>query len=134
MAKTIIKAVVALVCTAAICVTGYMGLSKVASNQSSTGCITSASQTKEYLTEEEAAAYLGVNTNEMKMLRENLKYLKGSFMTYTYTDSNGKDVTTIIYNKDKLDSCIAALMKSDSKSNINFKYLQQAIEKSNSSK
>ena len=123
MKNTIIASIVAILCTVAICVTYSV------SNASGKAKTTSVSETadSEYMTEKEAADYLGVSEDVMVMLRVNLKKLEGSYMSYTYTDDSNKEVTVVMYNKTKLDSSIEALMK-DSNA-LNFKYVQESLNK-----
>ena len=119
MKNTIIASIVAILCTIAICVTYAVSTPKKADK--------AAVEYGQYLTEEEAADYLGVTDEIMQVMRERLKYLDGSFIKYTYVDDNGKDVTILMYNKDKLDAKIAEI--SAKTGSLNIKYIQEVLDK-----
>ncbi|MBQ7548944.1 MAG: hypothetical protein IJT03_04485 [Clostridia bacterium] len=121
MKNTIIASIVAVICTAALCLTFIF-----AGGKSSAETEAAASDSK-YITETEAADYLGISEEVVQMLRVNLRKLEGSYMSYTYTDEAGKEVTRIVYDKDKLDDAVAALMKDTGA--LNFKYIQESIKK-----
>ncbi len=117
MKNTVIASIVAVLCTAAICVT-YAVKSPV--NKKETSAV--ASDTT-YMTEEEAADYIGVTDDVMKMMRENLKSFEGAYVAYYYTDAQGKEVTDIVYNKAALDKAVAKIMSEQGA--LNFKYIQE---------
>ena len=83
MKNTIIASIVAVLCTAAICVT-YAVKSPAGQKTSSVTADTT------YMTESEAAEYIGVTDEVMKMMRENLKKFEGAYISYYYTDADGK--------------------------------------------
>lgn len=120
MKNTILASIVAILCTVALCVTYAV------SNPAKAD--TKAVADDSYISEEEAAEYIGVNTTVMELMREQLKVFEGAYMSYTYTNDAGEEETTLVYNKDALDEIMADLMKDDSKNTLNFKYIQQAIE------
>lgn len=123
---SILTPVVSIVCTAAICITGAVCVNKVIKNDAQSNVSISAESEDAYLTEAEAAKYLGLDEARLVILRKNLKKLEGSYMSYTYTE-NDKEVQVIMYQKDKLDKAMQDLMK-DSNS-INFKFLEEALAK-----
>lgn len=64
------------------------------------------------------------------MLREDLKKLEGSYVSYYYTDAKGNEVNSIVYNKEALDDVMKEIMSSEKENSFNFKYLQQIKEES----
>lgn len=120
MKNTIIASIVAVICTAALCLTFIFAGGK-------SNAEPAAASDDKYVTESEAAEYLGISEEVVQMLRVNLKKLEGSYMSYTYTDEAGKEVTKIVYDKDKLDDAVAALMKDTGA--LNFKYIQESLKK-----
>lgn len=123
MKKTIIASIVAVLCTAAICIT-------YAVKTPSQAQTSAASQNKAYMTEAEAAEYIGVNEDVIVMLRRDLKQLEGSYVSYYYTDANGDEVNSIVYNKDALDEVMEKIMDDANGNTYNFKYLQQVNDES----
>lgn len=115
MKNTIVKSIVAVICTAAICVTMALTLPKSSGNTTATG--------KEYMTASETAEYLGITEDVLEILRTDLKKLEGSYMTYTYLNDKGESVTEIVYQKSAVDSSIKALM--DEAGAINVEFLQE---------
>lgn len=120
MKNTIIASIVAIICTVSICVT-YAA--KSPSNKKDTSAYSSA-----YMTETEAAEYIGVDEEIMKIMRVNLKSFDGAFVTYYYTDSKGNEVENVVYQKDALDKAVEKIMKDQGA--LNFKYLQEAAKNS----
>lgn len=116
MKNTIIASIVAVLCTAAICVT-YAVKSPAGKN---TSAVTSDTT---YMTESEAAEYIGVTDEVMKMMRENLKKFEGAYVSYYYTNADGKEVNDIVYNKAALDKAVEKIMSEQGA--LNFKYLQE---------
>lgn len=125
-AESILTPVVSIVCTAAICITGAACVNKVVKSDSVDGVAISDESRDAYMTEAEAAKYLGIEESRLVILRKNLKKLEGAYMSYAYVE-DGKDVEVIMYQKDKLDDVMEDLMK-DSNA-INFKYLEEALAK-----
>ena len=123
MKNSIIASVVAIICTAAICITAFLCVNNYKKDSA-------AVATGEYLTETEAADYLGISEKHLKIMRENLKYLEGSYIVYSYVDDNDKDVSVCMYSKDELDKAVEKLMSKSSSSSINFKYIEDAIKES----
>lgn len=120
MKNTIIASIVAILCTIAICVTvGVVFTEKKSCEEDKTY--------GEYLTEEEAAEYLGLSEDVVKMMREKLGKFKGACVEYTYLDEKGETVTAIIYNKTQLDEQFRNMMKESP--NLNFKTLQEIYNK-----
>lgn len=122
MKNTIISSVVAIICVAALCIT-YAVTGKntaVADNNPVAG---SAVADSDYLTEEEAAAYIGVPTEIMQMMREKLGYFKGAYMLYIYNDADGKEVESVVYNKEDLNEAVSKL--SEENNALSFKFLQE---------
>lgn len=115
MVKTIIKCIVAILCTVAICVTIFVCTSKP------------ADITPDYMTEAQAAEYLGVSAERLEIMRKNLKYLEGAYVSYSY-EENGEVVTIYMYSKQALNDTMSELMDSEGKKNINFKYIEQIIK------
>ena len=75
------------------------------------------------MTESEAAEYIGVTDEVMKMMRENLKKFEGAYVSYYYTNADGKEVNDIVYNKAALDKAVEKIMSEQGA--LNFKYLQE---------
>ncbi|MBQ8574776.1 MAG: hypothetical protein IJ447_01860 [Clostridia bacterium] len=115
MKNTVISCIVAILCVVALCVTYAVCTPS-----------TQPAEFADYLTEEEAADYIGVSDEVMVMIREKLGLFKGAFMTYTYTDASGKEVTDIVYNKAALDEAVEKMMSEHS--GLNFKYLQDQAQ------
>lgn len=130
MKKTIISAIVSVVCTIAICVTVAVCVNSSKPEATATSPVAIGStDDAAYLTEAQAAQYLGLTEARLVMLRKNLKYLEGSYMEYVVPGENGAEVSVVMYSKDGLDKAITKLM-SDSKTNyINFKSLEQVLNK-----
>jgi hypothetical protein len=117
MKNTVIASIVAVLCTAAICVTYAV---KSPSNVKETSAV--AADTT-YMTEAEAAEYIGVTDDVMKMMREKLKSFEGAYVSYYYTNAEGKEVNDIVYNKAALDKAVEKIMKDQGA--LNFKYIQE---------
>lgn len=136
--ESLIKPAVSIVCTAAICITGAVCVNKAikgntaASPEATSAPVSISSESNDaYLTEAEAAAYLGLDEGRLVIMRKQLKYLEGTYMCYSYV-KDGNDVEVVMYQKEKLDDVMADLMK---KSNsINFKYLEEALAKAEAAK
>lgn len=116
MKNTIIASIVAILCTAAICTT-YAVKSPAKKADSA------ASSDTTYMTEAEAADYIGVTDEVMKMMRENLKSFEGAYVSYYYTNADGKEVNDIVYNKAALDKAVQKIMSEQG--SLNFKYIQK---------
>lgn len=117
MKNTLISCIVAIVCVVALCVTYAV-------------CTPATQNNKvfdDYLTEEEAADYIGVTDEVIVMMRSKLGVFKGAFMTYIYTDASGNEVTDIVYNKEALDKAVEKIMSEHGA--FNFKYLQEEATK-----
>ncbi len=128
MTKTIIKSAVAVVCTAALCITYAASNGKKADTGSASGnsAIVTADPGTSYFTEDKAAAYIGISEDALKTIREKLpQYLKGAYETYTYFDDKGEEVTYVIYSKAGLDKAVDKLMNGDL-NYINLRYIQKA--------
>ena len=126
--STFIKPAVSLICTAAICITGGVCATKaINKNADKNGVSLSATASDAYMTEAEAASYIGVDEGRMTIMRKNLKYFEGAYMKYSYAGDKGEDVEVVMYQKAKLDEIMSNLMKD--KSNLNFKYLEEALAK-----
>lgn len=128
MTKTIIKSAVAVVCTAALCVT-YASSNAAKKVKPDTKADTAVIETVDpdtaYISEAEAAKYIGITETALKTIREKIpQYLKGSYMTYTYFNEKNEEVTAVVYNKKALDSVIEKLMNSND-SYINLRYVQE---------
>lgn len=117
MKNTIIASIVAILCTAAICTT-YAVKSPAKKADSAVSSDTT------YMTEAEAADYIGVTDEVMKMMRENLKSFEGAYVSYYYTNADGKEVNDIVYNKAALDKAVQKIMSEQG--SLNFKYIQKA--------
>ena len=87
MVKTIIKCAVAVLCTVAICVTIFVCTGK------------SGETAPDYMTEAQAAEYLGVSAERFEIMRKNLKYLEGAYVSYSY-EENGERETVQISHED----------------------------------
>lgn len=122
MTKTIISAVVSVICTAAICITAFLCVNNYKKD--------TATGSNDYMTESQAAEYLGISEDHLIIMRKNLKYLEGSYIVYSYVDDNDKDVSVCMYSKDGLDEAIEKLMSKSTSSSINFKYIEDAIKES----
>lgn len=116
MKNTIIASIVAILCTAAICTT-YAVKSPA---KKADGAVSSDTT---YMTEAEAADYIGVTDEVMKMMRENLKSFEGAYVSYYYTNADGKEVNDIVYNKAALDKAVQKIMSEQG--SLNFKYIQK---------
>lgn len=116
MKNTIIASIVAILCTAAICTT-YAVKSPAKKADSAVSTDTT------YMTEAEAADYIGVTDEVMKMMRENLKSFEGAYVSYYYTNADGKEVNDIVYNKAALDKAVQKIMSEQG--SLNFKYIQE---------
>ncbi len=116
MKNTIIASIVAILCTAAICTT-YAVKSPAKKADSAVSSDTT------YMTEAEAADYIGVTDEVMKMMRENLKSFEGAYVSYYYTNADGKEVNDIVYNKAALDKAVQKIMSEQG--SLNFKYIQK---------
>lgn len=123
MKNTIIASVVAILCTLAICITYGVCTPK----ETEKTAVAAAGESK-YLTEKEAAEYLGVTEEIMQIMRERLKYLEGSYMKYMYVNDKGEDEVILVYNKDKLDAKFAEIASKSS--TLNFKYFQEKAAES----
>lgn len=131
MKKTIITTIVSVICTAAICITAFLCVGKVVKSRTDSSAPDvkkSESQTPAYLTEAEAAAYLGIEEARLTILRKNLRYLEGSYIVYTYADESGEEVSECIYSKSQLDKAVVKLMSDSKTSSFNFKYLEEALK------
>lgn len=128
MTKTIIKSAVAVVCTAALCVTYASSNAdkKVKHDtKSGTAVIETVDPDTAYISEAEAAKYIGITETALKTIREKIpQYLKGSYMTYTYFNDKNEEVTSVVYCKAALDGVIEKLMNGND-SYINLRYVQE---------
>lgn len=120
MKNTIIASVVAILCTIAICITYGVCTPKTEDKAA-------VVEYGQYITEKEAADYLGVTEEIMQIMREKLKYLEGSYIKYMYVDENNEEVELLVYNKDKLDAKMAEV--SAKTGNLNCKYFQELATK-----
>lgn len=116
MKNTIISCVVAVLCVVALCVT-YASCTPKAEDVS-----TVSGAYADYLSEEEAAEYIGVSTELMQMMRTKLGYFKGAYMNYMYIE-DGKQVESIVYNREALNEAVDKLNKEVGA--LNFKFLQE---------
>ncbi len=116
MKKTIIKSIVSILCTIAICVTLAV-------------CLSNEKQdfTPDYMSETQAAEYLGISTERLVIMRKNLKYLEGAYVSFSYEGDNGIE-TIYVYSKQALNDTMAELMNDNAKKNINFKYIEEILE------
>ena len=121
MKNSILASVVAIICTAAICVTAFLCVNNYKKDSA-------AVATGEYITESEAADYLGITEKHLKIMRENLKYLEGSYIVFTHTNDKGEDVTECVYSKTELKEAVSKLMSDSATNKINFKYIEQALD------
>lgn len=127
--NTIVSSAVAVACVAALCITYAVSGKKPAEAAADTNvtaspaAVSAAATNDEYMTEAEAAAYIGVPADVMKLMREKLGYFKGAYMNYIYLDSEGKEVKSIVYNKEALDDAVAKLSKDVGA--LSFKFLQE---------
>ncbi|MBQ8782966.1 MAG: hypothetical protein IJZ57_04260 [Clostridia bacterium] len=119
MVKTIIKCAVAILCTVAICVTIFVCTGN-----------NGADATPDYMTEAQAAEYLGISAERLEIMRKNLKYLEGAYVSYSY-EVDGEVETVYMYSKQALNDTMAELMDEEGKKNINFKYIEQIIKEQN---
>ncbi|MBQ5592773.1 MAG: hypothetical protein IIU80_07485 [Clostridia bacterium] len=117
MKNTIISCIVAILCVVALCVT----------YASCTPATEADTAVADYLTEAEAADYIGVTDEVMVMMRSKLGLFKGAYMTYMYLDANGKEVTDIVYKKEALNEALDKIMEEHGA--YNFKFLQEAESK-----
>jgi aspartate ammonia-lyase len=115
MKNTIISCVVAVLCVIALCVT-YASCTPGSADSAVSGAYA------DYLSEEEAAEYIGVSTEIMQMMRTKLGYFKGAYMNYMYLE-DGKQVESIVYNRDALNEAVDKLNKEVGA--LNFKFLQE---------
>lgn len=122
MKNTVIASIVAIICTAAVCVTLFIKLPAVSDKSGAN----TPSADKAYMTETEAADYIGVNEDVMKMMREKLKSFEGAYVSYYYTDAEGKEVNSIVYNREALDKIMNSIAADKNNHAFNFKYIQEA--------
>lgn len=115
MKKTIITCIVSVLCTVALCVTIF-----VCTGNGNTEAA------PDYMTETQAAEYLGISAERLEIMRKNLKYLEGAYVSYSY-EVDGKTETVYMYSKQALNDTMAELMDNESKKNINFKYIEQIL-------
>lgn len=126
--EKIITPAVSLVCTAAICITGAACVSKVVNKDKKDDGVSISAQSEDaYLTEAEAASYLGIDEARLSIMRKNLKYLEGTYIEYSFKGDDGEMTDVVMYQKAKLDSVMVELMKD--KNTINFKYIEEALAK-----
>ncbi len=120
MKKTIIPCIVAVLCTVAICCTAVFCFNsyKAANTSVKSG----------YLTESEAAEYLGIDESRLVILRKNLKYLEGSYMLYSFVNDKGEEVSVCMYSKAQLDKVMDKMMDDSKTNSINFKYIEEALK------
>ena len=131
MNKTIITSIVSVICTAAICITAFLCVGKALKPQpdaDAAAIAKSESEAPAYMTEAQAAAYLGIEESRLTILRKNLKYLEGSYIVYTYANDSGEEESVCIYSKAQLDKAIVKLMSDSKTSSFNFKYLEEALK------
>ena len=114
MKNTIISCIVAILCVVAVCVT----------YASCTPATQAEATVADYLTEAEAADYIGVTDDVMVMMRSKLGLFKGAYMVYIYLDDSGKEVTDIVYNKEALNEALDKIMSEHGA--YDFKFLQEA--------
>lgn len=119
MKNTILASIIAVICTAAICITGVSVSKNVLDSKDS--------DVSAYMTEEEAMEYIGVNATVFELLKDDLKFFEGAYAEYTYVDANSKEATITVYNKEKLDEAVSKFMTENSK--LNFKFIQEAKAK-----
>lgn len=116
MKNTIISCVVAILCVVALCIT-YAACTPKADDTSAV-----AVAYADYLSEEEAAEYIGVSAEIMQMMRVKLGYFKGAYMNYIYLE-DGKQVESVVYNKEALNEAVEKLSKEVGA--LSFKFLQE---------
>lgn len=116
MKNTIISCVVAILCVVALCIT-YAACTPKADDTSAV-----AAAYADYLSEEEAAEYIGVSAEIMQMMRVKLGYFKGAYMNYIYLE-DGKQVESVVYNKEALNEAVEKLSKEVGA--LSFKFLQE---------
>ena len=130
--NTIVSSAVAIVCVAALCVTYAVSGKKTAPEAATTvdqavtaspEAVAAAANSDEYMTEAEAAAFIGVPLDVMQLMREKLGYFKGAYMTYIYLDADQNEVTAIVYNKAVLNTEVAKITKEIGA--LSFKSLQE---------
>ncbi len=117
MKKTIIKSIVAILCTIAICVTIGVVFADNSKSEEVYG---------DYMTEAQAAEYLGITEERLAIMRVNLDYMDGAFMVYSYVE-DGEDVISYMYSKQALNDVMAKLMADNGKRSINFKILEEVL-------
>lgn len=123
MKNTIISSAVAIICVAALCLTYALVGKNSSDSVTPDNASASIAVNDDYLTEEEAASYIGVPTDIMQMMREKLGYFKGAYMSYMYLDAEGNEVKSVVYNKDALNDAVAKL--SEETGALSFKFLQE---------
>lgn len=119
MKNTIFASIVAILCTVAVCVTLAV---KVPTGNTKTA------NDNTYMTETEAAEYIGVTEEVMQLMRSSLKSFEGAYVSYYYTNAEGKEVNDIVYNKAALDKAVEKIMQDQG--TLNFKYIQEAASSS----
>ena len=119
MKNTILSSIIAVICTAAICVTGL----SVAKN------VTNSKEKAfpSYMTQEQAMDYIGVNETVFNLLKDDLKFFKGAYEEYTFVNDKGEEETITVFKKNKLDEAVEKYMNESSA--LNFKYIQEAKSK-----
>ncbi len=122
MKNSILPSIIAVICTIAICLTAFFCVSKVTKDYSA------KPGSSDYMTEAEAAEYLGIDEARLTILRQNLKYLEGSYIVYTYANDAGEETSVCIYSKDQLDKAVEKLMSDKKTNSVNFKYIEQALK------
>ncbi len=114
MKNTVIASIVVILCTVAVCVTFAVKSPSQSENTVNDNT---------YMTEDEAAEYIGVTSEVMQLMRSKLKSFEGAYVSYYYTDADGKEVNDVVYNKDALDEAVEKIMKDQGA--LNFKYIQE---------
>ncbi|MBQ7595536.1 MAG: hypothetical protein IJU45_02595 [Clostridia bacterium] len=122
MKNQVLPAIIAVICTIAICLTAFFCVGKVTKEYSA------KSGSSDYMTEAEAAEYLGIDEARLTILRKNLKYLEGTYMVYTFADDAGEEVSVCMYSKSQLNKVVEKLMGDTKTNSINFKYIEQALK------
>lgn len=126
MKNSILPSIIAVICTIAICLTAFLCVGKFTKED------TAKSNVSDYMTEAEAADYLGIDEARLTILRKNLKYLEGSYIIYSFANESGEEVSVCMYSKSQLNKAVEKLM-SDSKTNsVNFKYIEEALKNAES--
>lgn len=115
MKNTIISCIVAVLCVVALCVT-YASCTPKTEDTAVAGAYA------DYLSEEEAAEYIGVPAEIMEMMRVKLGYFKGAYMNYIYLE-DGKQIESIVYNREALNEAVEKLNKEVGA--LSFKFLQE---------